>query len=169
MIEWIKPISPLGMEFEHEVFLLGSHAAAFETGVEVINPTQPATLSCSIKTYNIKPTQVKPVSSSTSPMAYHPPPRKPDTFAKRSQRRSPNKPTNHTSWRSSCSVQGPFLVSPFAITIASTCPLSLCNAYQSSSSLLQSQSQSHSMMQSIWLDGLCAHSSPFMRTNNRAR
>lgn len=42
------------MEFEHKVFFLRSHATALETGVKVVDPTQPATLSCSIETYNMK-------------------------------------------------------------------------------------------------------------------
>jgi hypothetical protein len=40
----------------------------------------------------------------------HPPPCKPETFAKKSQRRSPNKRTNRTSCASSSAVHGPFLV-----------------------------------------------------------
>lgn len=43
-------------------------------------------------------------------LGMHPPPRKPETFAKKSHRRSPNKRTNHTSWASSSSVHGPFLI-----------------------------------------------------------
>ena len=43
-------------------------------------------------------------------LGIHPPPRKPETFAKKSHRRSPNKRTNHTSWASSSSVHGPFLI-----------------------------------------------------------
>jgi hypothetical protein len=40
----------------------------------------------------------------------HPPPRKPDTFAKKSHRRSPKRRTNRTSCSSSSSVHGPFLI-----------------------------------------------------------
>lgn len=48
-----KPVSPFGLKFNHKPLFIGSHLAMFKARVEVINPTQPATLSSSFQTYNI--------------------------------------------------------------------------------------------------------------------
>jgi hypothetical protein len=56
----------------------------------------------------------------------HPPPRKPDTFAKKSHRRSPNRRTNRTSCASSSSVQGPFLIAGAGAAIVPP-PLLICS------------------------------------------
>lgn len=50
--ENFKPISPFGVKFQHKALFLRSHLASFETRMEVIDPTQPATLSCSFQTYH---------------------------------------------------------------------------------------------------------------------
>lgn len=46
------PVAPARVEVEDEALFLGGHAAAFEAGVEIVNPAQPAALACSVETYN---------------------------------------------------------------------------------------------------------------------
>ena len=48
---FLKPISPFGVELQDKAFLLRGHLAPLEARVEVINPTQPATLTCAVETY----------------------------------------------------------------------------------------------------------------------
>ena len=54
MLMTIKPIAPFGVEFQDEAFFLRGHLASFEARVEVINPTETATLTCSVETYKVQ-------------------------------------------------------------------------------------------------------------------
>lgn len=124
---FFKPVSPFGVKLKHQALLLRGHLASFEARVQVIDPPQPATLAGSVQTYKHKngtsTTQkciylvkwLAPRKSFPSPNNHtyylSPATFKPETLAMKSQRRSPNKPTKHTSWKSSCSVHGPFLIS----------------------------------------------------------
>jgi hypothetical protein len=124
------------MELKNKLLFLRGHADALEARVQVVDPAKPAALPSPIEAYTwskehrkkTKPNWLNQKEETYLDLDvrlcglyrahfFHPPPLKPDTFAKKSQRRSPNKRTNHTSWRSSCSVHGPFLTSPFCVTI----------------------------------------------------
>lgn len=91
--------------------------------MQVINPSQPATLSCSVQTYNkiswLKTGSFQNLPSSNNHTYYLSPATfKPDTFAIKSHRRSPNKPTKQFNLKSSCSVHGPFRIPSCTIFVS---------------------------------------------------
>jgi hypothetical protein len=51
---FVKPISPFGVKLKHKALFLRGHLASFEARVQVINPSQPATLTGSVQTYKHK-------------------------------------------------------------------------------------------------------------------
>lgn len=125
MMMMIKPISPFGMELEDEALLLRSHLAAFKARMQVINPTKPAAFACSVQTYNkifhvvkrVAPSEIRVSPKEPTSIVLSPATFKPETFAIKSQRRSPNSCTKFTSSMSSCSVHGPFRTSSCWTTI----------------------------------------------------
>lgn len=104
------------MKFQHKFLFLGCHLPPFESRVQIINPSQPATLPSSVQPYNktrwlkVAPLQNHP---SQDKHTYYLPPAtfKPETLAIESHRRSPNRCTKLIRRMSSCSVHGPFLIS----------------------------------------------------------
>ena len=145
------------MELEDEAFFMRSHASTLEARVEVIDPSETAALSCAVEACMVI-TGVKQKDSWLEKVTFlvatlrkiyqyvylslDPPPLKPDTLATKSQRRSPNKRTVHTSCKSSCSVHGPLRVSSLTVTIStlryndSTLTLFAPTLYRSGAGLL---------------------------------
>lgn len=110
-----------------------SHASTLEARVEVVDPPEATALSCAVEAC-MKITEVEArrellekvtflIATWRKILQYSylilgSPPLKPDTLAMKSQRRSPNKRTVHTSCMSSCSVHGPLRVSSLTVTIS---------------------------------------------------
>jgi len=120
------------VKFQHKSFFLRCHLPSFKTRVEIINPSQPATFSRPVQTYNkTRLLKVVPLQNHPSPYIHtyyvSPATFKPDTFAIKSHRRSPNKCTKLISSMSSFSVHGPFRISSCIIFFVSLLPASsLC-------------------------------------------